>query len=99
MPLSLILFKKRTVLWPTPLAWCCLFASVLVGAVIFVYAIEPFLSVTRRVPAEALIAEGWIRREGLIASKKEFEENNYSYLVVTGGPNGPPWMERRWNFA
>ena len=56
---------------------------------------EAFLSMTKRVPADTLIVEGWIGRESLPKAKKEFEQGGYKYLVITGGLTGQTWSQNR----
>jgi len=94
-----ILFKQRTVWWPTGCGWCFLLLPPFLFAAFWVFWGEAFLSVTRRTAADTLIVEGWIGREALPVAKKEFERGGYERLVVTGGPNGPSWVENRWNVA
>ncbi len=55
------------------------FASVLKGHP------ESFLSVTERSPADVLVVEGWIGREGVRAAGEEFKQRGYQYVVATGG--------------
>lgn len=57
------------------------------------------LLVTARVPADVLIVEGWIGRDGIRAAKEEFEAGGYRYLVATGGYTGEGWLDRRWSHA
>jgi DUF218 domain len=45
---------------------------------------EPFFSLTRRLPAEVLVVEGWIGDEGIGAAAVEFERGGYRYIVATG---------------
>ena len=45
---------------------------------------ESFFSLTRRLPAEALVADGWIGRDGIRAAAEEFKLGGYGYIVVTG---------------
>ena len=56
---------------------------------------ESFLSVTKRVPADTLIVEGWIGREALPGAKQEFKRGGYNRLVITGGLTGHSWSENR----
>ena len=46
---------------------------------------ESYFSLTRRLPAEVLVVEGWIGDDGVHAAAKEFEQHRYRYLVTTGG--------------
>ncbi|MFW5644387.1 MAG: carbohydrate-binding domain-containing protein [Bacteroidota bacterium] len=45
-----------------------------------------YLSRSRPVEANYLIVEGWISDESIHDAVKEFRENTYSRLIVTGGP-------------
>ena len=45
---------------------------------------ESFFSLTRRLPAEALVADRWIGRDGIRAAAEEFKLGSYGYIVVTG---------------
>ena len=38
---------------------------------------ELFLALTHRLPAEVLVVEGWIGREGVRAAVDEFERGSY----------------------
>lgn len=46
---------------------------------------ESYFSLTRRLPAEVLVTEGWIGRDGIQAAAEEFEKGGYQYVVLTGG--------------
>jgi hypothetical protein len=46
---------------------------------------ESFFSLTRRLPAEVLVVEGWIGNDGLRNAAAEFERGAYQYIVTTGG--------------
>jgi hypothetical protein len=46
---------------------------------------ESFFSLTRRVPPEVLVVEGWIGDGGVRAAAAEFARGDYKYVVVTGG--------------
>ena len=92
-------FQRRTIWYPTPLAWLLL--VVLVAAPLFFWWFngEAFLSMTQRQPAEVLVVEGWIGRDGLTAAKTEFEQGGYRYVVTGGGISKNDWDHRRWNYA
>jgi hypothetical protein len=53
-------------------AWLCVFG-------------ESFFSLTRRLPAQVLVVEGWIGEDGIRAAAAEFERGGYKYIVTTGG--------------
>jgi hypothetical protein len=40
-----------------------------------------------RLPAEVLVVEGWIGRDGVRAAATEFERYGYQYIVAAGGPS------------
>jgi uncharacterized SAM-binding protein YcdF (DUF218 family) len=40
---------------------------------------------TERLPAEVLVVEGWIGRDGVRAAEVEFEQRAYQYVVTSGG--------------
>ena len=41
---------------------------------------ESFFSLTRRLPAEVLVVEGWIGEEGIRAAAAEFERGGLCYI-------------------
>ncbi len=92
-------FEKRTLWWPTKFGWLCLLSPPVALLVLWVFWGEAFLARTARVPADTLIVEGWIGREGMSVAKHEFEQGGYRFLVVTGGMSGQLWAAHRWNFA
>jgi hypothetical protein len=55
-----------------PVTWLCIYG-------------ESFFSLTRRMPAEVLVVEGWIGKEGVRAAAAEFEGGGYQYILATGG--------------
>jgi hypothetical protein len=52
--------------------WLCIFG-------------ESFFSLTRRLPAEVLVVEGWIGNDGIQAAAAEFERGGYECILTTGG--------------
>jgi hypothetical protein len=60
---------------------------------------ESFLSLTRRLPAEVLVVEGWIGSDGIRAAAVEFEQHGYKFLVTSGGPAEERWGERQRTYA
>jgi DUF218 domain len=49
---------------------------------------ESYFSLTRRLPADVLVVEGWLGYygyDGILAAAKEFEQGDYKYIVATGG--------------
>jgi DUF218 domain len=60
---------------------------------------ESFLRLTRRLPAEVLVVEGWIGRDGVRAAGQEFEQRGYQYLVVTGSSSAERWEQGCWSYT
>jgi hypothetical protein len=67
-------------------AWALVlvFCTALTGG--FISTIYPFLAVTSRVEATALVVEGWIPDFAVRAGLDEFHHGNYRDLIATGGP-------------
>jgi hypothetical protein len=60
---------------------------------------ESFLSLTQRLPAEVLVVEGWIGRDGIRAAAAEFEQRGYRYVVASGGLSSAHWEKDPLNYA
>ena len=60
-----------------PVIWLCIYG-------------ESFFSLTRRLPAEVLVVEGWIANDGMRAAVAEFERGGYRYILATGGQSPDP---------
>jgi uncharacterized SAM-binding protein YcdF (DUF218 family) len=93
------LFRRCTIWCPT---WI---GSLLIAAVLlslaawwFTYG-ESFLALTRRLPADVLVVEGWIGREGIRAAVAEFEHHGYHYIVATGGLTSGRWEDKPESYA
>lgn len=56
------------------------------GAVLLLLVLfaHPFFAITRPSGAKVLVAEGWMHRDGMSATKRLFEEGGYEHLYVTG---------------
>jgi uncharacterized SAM-binding protein YcdF (DUF218 family) len=50
------------------------------------FGLYPFLAVTQRVSANALVVEGWVHRYGIRAAVDEFQKGSYERVFATGGP-------------
>ena len=62
-------------------------ASALLFAVaLCIRGVYPFLAITHRVNANALVVEGWIHEYAIRAAVKEFQSNHYQRAFTTGGP-------------
>jgi hypothetical protein len=93
------LTHRRTVRLPTPFGWAIIFGVAAVCILLWVFEGEAFLSHTERLPAEALVVEGWIGPEGISAAAGEFERGGYKYVIATSGMSGDRWSRRRWSYA
>jgi len=81
-------FRRRQCVVPTWRGWLALLACTAVMATVAVRGAYTFLAVTDRVPGEggALVVEGWGPDFFMRDVIKEFRENQYSEMFVTGGP-------------
>jgi hypothetical protein len=84
MHLSLIKKKECSVL--TYRGYLFLLSVMIFIIILFVSMIHPFLAITERIKADYLVIEGWLPDFALRAALKEFKENNYKMILVTGGP-------------
>jgi hypothetical protein len=94
------IMHRRTLWWPTRLGSVCL-ALLLVGPIVwwFCYGAS-FLSLIDRQPAEVLVVEGWIGRNGVRAAANEFQQHGYKYIVATGAiTTDERWEEAGWSYA
>jgi uncharacterized SAM-binding protein YcdF (DUF218 family) len=92
-------FRRRTVLWPTWITWCCSFVLLLAVFLSWFTYGESFLSWTDRVSADILVVEGWIGREGVHSAVEEFYRGGYKYMVTSGGETFDGWGDRPGNYA
>ena len=93
------LFRRYTILCPTWTGSLCI-SSILfiVVAAWFNYG-ETYLAVTNRAPADILVVEGWIGRNGIRAAVDEFEGGHYRYIVATGGLTSGGWEDKSASYA
>jgi uncharacterized SAM-binding protein YcdF (DUF218 family) len=66
--------------------WLVLFSTVAVLGLAFVFTIHDFLAITERVPADVLVAEGWMNPYGIQGAVNEFKSGHYTKIYTTGGP-------------
>jgi uncharacterized SAM-binding protein YcdF (DUF218 family) len=93
------LAERRTVWCPSRSGWFCIWALLAIPVVWWWSYGESFLSVTRRLPADVLVVEGWIGRDGIGAARSEFEEHGYRYIAATGGLTSGFWEDGLSNYA
>lgn len=66
--------------------WLALLASLLVLAVLLVLGIQPFLAVSRPVPSQVMVVEGWIPLTALRTAADRFRQEGYTTLYCIGEP-------------
>ena len=99
-PRRLRLVQRRTLWCLTWLGAFCVALFLAAPAVWWFYCGESFLSLTERRPAEILVVEGWIGRDGVRAAATEFERGVYRYVVTSGGVSeSEGWTEGGWSYA
>ncbi|MGA8656263.1 MAG: ElyC/SanA/YdcF family protein [Chthoniobacterales bacterium] len=94
------LIKRRAIWCPTSLGSCCVALLLAIPVAWWCSCGESFLSLSQPLPAEVLVVEGWIGREGVRAAAEEFEQRGYQYVVATGGTTSVRgWEEPGWSYA
>jgi hypothetical protein len=100
VPRRLRLVQRRTLWCPTWVGSLCLVLFLAAPAIWWGVYGEAFLSLTDRRPAEILVVEGWIGRDGVQAAAKEFVRHGYRYVITTGGlTSAERWDESSWSYA
>ena len=85
---SLFLVNLRTIRWRILLGSACVLLPVIPGVIWLYRSGESYFSLTRRLPAEVLVVEGWLGYygyDGFLAAASEFNQGHYQYIVATGG--------------
>jgi hypothetical protein len=77
----------------------CFGAILLTLATGWVNSGEQFLELTKRLPADVLVVEGWIGREGIRAAVAEFQGSGYHYIVTSGGLTSGRWEDEHASYA
>jgi uncharacterized SAM-binding protein YcdF (DUF218 family) len=93
------LARRREIWCPTLLGSFCVALLLIIPMIWWCNSGESILSLTRRLPADVLVVEGWIGRDGVRAAGQEFEQRGYRYIVPTGGLTSARWGEVRWSYA
>ena len=91
--------RRRTIWCPTWVGWSLVAVLVALPGLAWLLAGESFLSLTERLPAEVLVVEGWIGRDGIQAAAAEFEQGGYRYTATSGGPALDRWKENPSSYA
>lgn len=66
--------------------WAILLFFLAAIGLLILTQIQPFLSVSAPIEAEALVLEGWVGDEVIKGAIAEFERGNYQLLITTGVP-------------
>ena len=90
---------QRRTGWRPWIGWRLLAAGLVISGFWWTLDGESFLSLTDRLPAEVLVVEGWIGRNGVRAAATEFEQRGYEYIVTSGGPASESWEENPLSYA
>jgi hypothetical protein len=98
-PAQLSLVQRSTIWFPTWLGSFFIASLLLISVAWWVARGESFLSVTRPLPAEVLVVEGWIGRPGIRAAVEEFERRGYQYIVASGGLTSGRWEDPAASYA
>jgi uncharacterized SAM-binding protein YcdF (DUF218 family) len=94
------ILQRRTVWCPTYLGWFSIVVLLMIPLIWWYNCGESFLSLTRRLPADVLVVEGWIGRAGICAAAAEFEQRGYKYVVASGGEvTAGGWEQGGWSYA
>ncbi|QPJ65930.1 MAG: YdcF family protein [Candidatus Nitrohelix vancouverensis] len=69
-------------------AWGYLFfiSPVLIALYFSFFYLHPFLATDQTVQGEVLVVDGWLSDSSLQEAAVFFNQGNYQYLIVTGGP-------------
>ena len=99
MASRLRLIRRRTIWFPTKLGLLLLTAVLLVSICGWLVYGERLLALTDRLPADILVVEGWIGRDGIQAAVDEFRRGGYHYVVATGGLTSGRWENEPTSYA
>jgi len=80
------LFVRKTRWGLSHRAKLLLLVVLLALAVTALLGVYPFLAITERVDADALVVEGWVHPYAIRVSVDEFSAHPYQWVFTTGGP-------------
>ena len=66
--------------------WLILASALLLVGTVCVKSVYPFLAITHRVNANALVVEGWTHEYAIQEAVEEFRKGLYEQVFATGGP-------------
>jgi uncharacterized SAM-binding protein YcdF (DUF218 family) len=99
LPRRLSLFRRCTVWCPTRIGFFIFAAGLSILALGWFRYGESLLEVTHRLPAEVLVVEGWIGRDGIKAAVSEFQHGGYQLMVSAGGLTSGRWEDQPTSYA
>jgi hypothetical protein len=76
-----------------------MFLGALLPALWVLWSGEAFLAVTKRVPADVLLVEGWIGKDAFNSAAEELQKGDYRFVVTTGALTSKDWNEQRYSYA
>lgn len=80
------LFRRRSLLVPTLPGILLIFLALGFPLYFLFQNAATFLAVNQPIGAEYLVIEGWLGKNELNQANRVFDEQNYQYAIVTGGP-------------
>jgi hypothetical protein len=83
---NLGLITRKTIWWPTWRGWICLLFLIVGLGGCLMLNLHSWLAITKTVPANILVVEGWIPDQAVKSGLLEFTRNPYTHLIATGGP-------------
>lgn len=81
-----LLFCRRSLVLPTLLGWIVILAILVLIVVMLFRNMAVFLTVNEPVGADYLVIEAWMGKEELDQGLEYFKSNDYSKVLLVGGP-------------
>lgn len=96
-PVCAGLLRCRAILLPTWRGWLVLLGVVAGLGFVLLRGTLPFLAVHDSKPGGPLVVEGWVPDHAIAETIAEFQREQYTMLLVSGGPigKGAPFSEHR----
>ena len=93
------LFRRRNLVLPTLLGWIVILAILVLIVDILFRNLALFLTVNQPVGADYLVVEAWMNKVELDQGLAYFEDNNFSKVLLVGGPIGNDFYGIDVNYA
>jgi len=84
--MKITLWRKKAIWLPTWQGWMLLLLACVLVAVLFVTHIFSFLAIKRSVSAQYMLVEAWMPDSVMPQAVKEFKDQHYKQIFLTGGP-------------